>query len=205
MYISKRSVSLENIHVKITKNKLLKMAKSHAIRPWCHQSVFYIHYSQNLQQILHSKWAFSRLPGVSQSLIHSSDNDESSLDCKRLICTCKTKVKQTLTYHCGYFCFVFLFNHVLFWICCSSHKCSPRRHHYLHFLSHPILPLVAPLPPSRASSWLMSSLGPQLCQGAWCCSGPNQEDIRGPLVLIGHRLWSLEVGQKSLRMSQVDI
>lgn len=60
-------------------------------------------------------------------------------------------------------------------------------HHFLHlhFLFHPILPLVASLLPSRVSSWLMSSLGPELCQGAWYCSGPNQEDIRGPRWSLG--------------------
>lgn len=39
----------------------------------------------------------------------------------------------------------------------------------------------------------MSSLGPELCQGARCCWGPNQEDIGGPLVVVGHRACLLEV------------
>lgn len=56
---------------------------------------------------------------------------------------------------------------------------------HLDFLFQPILPLVASLLPSRVSSWLMSSLGPKLCQGAWYCSGPNQEDIRGPRWSLG--------------------
>lgn len=56
---------------------------------------------------------------------------------------------------------------------------------HLHFLFCPILPLVASLPPSRVSSWLMSSLGPELCQGACYSSGPNQEDIRGPRWSLG--------------------
>lgn len=56
---------------------------------------------------------------------------------------------------------------------------------HLHFLFRPILPLVASLLPSRVSSWLMSSLGPELCQGAWYRSGPNQEDIRGPRWSLG--------------------
>lgn len=34
---------------------------------------------------------------------------------------------------------------------------------------------------------------------------PNQEDIRGPLVVIGHRPWSLEAGQKSPTMSHMSI
>lgn len=62
---------------------------------------------------------------------------------------------------------------------------------HLNFLFHPILPLVASLLPSRVSSWLMSSLGPELCQGAWYCSWPNQEDIRGPRWSLGteHGSW----------------
>lgn len=35
--------------------------------------------------------------------------------------------------------------------------------------------------------------------------GPNREGIRGPLVAIGHRPWSLEVGQKSPRMSHMSM
>lgn len=34
---------------------------------------------------------------------------------------------------------------------------------------------------------------------------PNREGIRGPLVAIGHKPWSLEVGQKSPRMSHMSI
>lgn len=47
------------------------------------------------------------------------------------------------------------------------------------------LPQVAHVPPSSASSWLMSSLGPELCQGAWRCSGQTRRASGGPWWSLG--------------------
>lgn len=52
-------------------------------------------------------------------------------------------------------------------------------------LRPPSLPQVAPVPASRASSWLMSSLGPELCQGAWRCSGQTGRASGGPWWSLG--------------------
>lgn len=89
----------------------------------------------------------------------------------------------------------------------QNHKSTPRFHLFLHlhFVSHPNFPQVASLLPSRVSSWLMSSLGPALCQGAWYCFGPNQEDIRGARWSLGTERGLLEAGQKSLWTFYMDI
>lgn len=49
----------------------------------------------------------------------------------------------------------------------------------------PTLHQVAPVPRSRASSWLMSSLGPELCQGVWHCSGQTGRASGGPWWSLG--------------------
>lgn len=89
----------------------------------------------------------------------------------------------------------------------QNHKSTPRFRLFLHlqFVSHPIFPQVAPLLPSRVSSWLMSSLGPEPRQGAWYCFGPNQEDIRGARWSLGTERGLLEAGQKSLWTFYMDI
>lgn len=109
--------------------------------------------------------------------------------------------------HFGHMCSGFFFTAHLNSVREQNHKSTPRFHLFLHlqFVSHPNFPQVASLLPSRVSSWLMSSLGPELCQGAWYCSGPNQEDIRGARWSLGTERGLLDAGQKSLWTFHMDI
>lgn len=109
--------------------------------------------------------------------------------------------------HFGHMCSGFFSTAQLNSLLEQNHKSTPRFHLFLHlhFVSHPNFPQVASLLPSRVSSWLMSSLGPELCQGAWYCFGPNQEDIGGARWSLGTERGLLEAGQKSLWTFYMDI